>query len=110
MYDRNAAGRAIALGHVAGTKSTLLQMIARDLSSEIPGITKTSGICGGAARIAGTRIPIWTLVKYRKLGSSEAELLSMYPTLRSEDLANAWIYLHAHKAEIEQEITENEMA
>ena len=97
-------------------KVQLLQMIARDLliardlGSEILGISKTPGVCGGAARIAGTRIPVWTLVEYRKLGSSEAELLSMYPTLRSEDLANAWLYFRTHQGEIEQEISENEMA
>lgn len=90
-------------------KVQLLQMIARDLSDTVPGITKTPNVCGGSARIAGSRIPVWTLVEYRKLGSSEAELLSMYPTLRSEDLTNAWTYYRSHKSEIEQEIKENEL-
>ena len=49
-------------------KVQLLQMIARDLVGESPGISKTPGMCGGAARITGTRIPVWTLVEYRKLG------------------------------------------
>lgn len=93
-----------------GEKIQFLQIIARDLSGDIPGIVSTPGICGGAPRIAGTRIPVWTLVQYRQLGSSEADLLHAYPTLRSEDLANAWAYYRIHKEEIEQQIIENETA
>src|SRR5262249_37719114 len=31
------------------------------------GIEKTAGVCGGSARIAGTRIPVWQLVEARNL-------------------------------------------
>jgi uncharacterized protein (DUF433 family) len=44
------------------------------------------------------------------LGISEADLLRSYPTLRAEDLANAWAYVRAHHDEIEQQIQENESA
>jgi uncharacterized protein (DUF433 family) len=44
------------------------------------------------------------------LGTSEADLLRCYPTLRAEDLANAWAYFRSHKKEIEQQIRENEAA
>ncbi len=71
-------------------KIQFLQLIARDLSGDIPGIVRTPDVCGGDARVAGTRIPVWVLVQYRQLGATEADLLHMYPTLRSEDLANAW--------------------
>jgi uncharacterized protein (DUF433 family) len=53
---------------------------------------------------------VWVLGQYRKLGASEADLLRAYPTLRSEDLANAWAYDRIHKDEIEQQIVENEAA
>lgn len=91
-------------------KIEFLQLIARDLSDSIPGIVSTPDVCGGEPRIAGSRIPVWILVQYRKLGTTEAELLTMYPTLRSEDLANAWAYYRSHKEEIEQQIIENETA
>lgn len=91
-------------------KIQFLQLIARDLSGAIPGIVSTPDVCGGDPRIAGTRITVWLLVQYRKLGATEADLLRMYPTLRSEDLANAWAYYRGHKPEIEQQILENEMA
>jgi uncharacterized protein (DUF433 family) len=50
------------------------------------------------------------LVQARRLGSSEADLLRCYPTLRAEDLVNAWAYFRAHGNEIEQQIRENEVA
>jgi len=49
-------------------------------------------------------------VQARRLGASEADLLRWYPTLRTEDLANAWAYFHAHQEEIEQQIRKNEEA
>ena len=91
-------------------KLQLLQLIARDLGSATPGVESTPGICGGEARIAGTRIPVWVLVQFRKLGTSEAEILRAYPTLRAEDLANAWAYYRANKALVEEQILENENA
>jgi hypothetical protein len=33
-----------------------------------------------------------------------------YPSLRAEDLTNAWSYYNAHKSEIEQQIAEHEAA
>jgi uncharacterized protein (DUF433 family) len=74
------------------------------------GIEKTAGVCGGSARIVGTRIPVWQLVAARDLGVGEAQLLIDYPTLRAEDLVNAWSYAQAHHDEIQAEIRENEDA
>jgi uncharacterized protein (DUF433 family) len=74
------------------------------------GIEKTHGVCGGDARIAGTRIPVWQLVEARSLGASEAQLLSDYPNLRAEDLVSAWSYERSHREEIERAIHQNEVA
>ena len=57
-----------------------------------------------------TRIPVWLLEQARRSGVGEAELLRCYPTLRAEDLANAWAFVRAHRAEIERQIKENEAA
>jgi uncharacterized protein (DUF433 family) len=73
-------------------------------------IEVTAGVCGGVACIAGTRIPVWILEQYRRLGASEAELLRSYPTLRAEDLVNAWAYVCSHQSETEQHIKENNSA
>jgi uncharacterized protein (DUF433 family) len=53
---------------------------------------------------------LWILEQSRRQGVSEADLLRNYPTLRAEDLANAWAYVRAHRSEIERQIRENEEA
>jgi uncharacterized protein (DUF433 family) len=74
------------------------------------GIEKAAGVCGGSARISGTRIPVWQLVEARDLGVTEAQLLLVYPSLRARDLVNAWSYAESHRGEILAEIHENEVA
>ncbi len=91
-----------------GEKVKLLQLLVRDLSDEFEGIEKTEGVCGGAACIRQTRIPVWVLENARRQGVSEADLLLNYPSLTAKDLANAWDYFSLHTEEIEKDIAENE--
>src|SRR5438067_9727325 len=91
-------------------KAQVLQWVVQDLGDAFPGIESRSGVSGGEPCIVRTRIPVWILVQARRLGVSDAELLASYPTLRAEDLANAWAYYRSHRDEIEQQITENENA
>lgn len=93
-----------------GEKARLLQIVARDLGDAFPGIDSNPRVCGGEPCIIRTRIPVWILEQARRLGVSEADLLHSYPTLRAEDLANAWAYVRAHRDEIESQIRENEAA
>jgi|SRR3954453_18993869 uncharacterized protein (DUF433 family) len=89
-------------------KAQVLQWAARDLGDAFPGIETHPGVCGGEPCIVRTRIPIWVLEQARRLGTSEADLLKAYPTLRAEDLANAWAYVRSHRDEISRHIEENE--
>lgn len=91
-------------------KAYLLQLLARDIANSWPGVERTVGVAGGEACIVRTRIPVWVLENYRRLGWSEAHILENYPTLRAADLVNAWAYVDAHHTEIEQAIRENEAA
>ena len=91
-------------------KLEAIEILSHSLSQSWRGITKTPGVCGGDACIAGTRIPVWVLVISHRLGVSESELLYNYPTLAATDLANAWVYADANPDEIETEIRENEAA
>jgi uncharacterized protein (DUF433 family) len=91
-------------------KAQLLQWVARDLGDVSPGIEGRPGVCGGEPCIVRTRIPVWVLEQARRLGTSEADLLRSYPTLRAEDLVNAWTYVRAHRDEIEHQIRDNEDA
>ena len=97
-------------GMTRGEKALLLQWIVRDLGDAFPGIDAIPGVCGGEPCIVRTRIPVWLLVRARQLGTSEQELLRCYPTLRAEDLSNAWAYYRSHHVDIEQQIQENENA
>jgi uncharacterized protein (DUF433 family) len=91
-------------------KSQVLQWVVRDLGDAFPGIESSPEVCGGEPCIVRTRIPVWLLVQARHLGTSEAELLRAYPSLRAEDLANAWAYHRTHRHEIERQIQDNEAA
>ena len=89
-------------------QARLLASVAAEVSETFPGIAADVGVCGGSARIVRTRIPVWTLENYRRLGLSEGGILQAFPTLCAEDLVNAWAYIRAHREEIERDIAENE--
>ncbi len=91
-------------------KAQVLQWIAQDLGDAFPGIESSPSVSGGEACIVRTRIPVWVLVQARDLGTGEADILHAYPTLRAEDLSNAWAYYRVHKEEIDKAIQENETA
>jgi type III restriction enzyme len=71
-------------------------------------IATTSGVCGGSARLTGTRIPVWTLVCMRQSGIPDEGILRSYPALDPANLKAAWEYAGSHAEEIEREIRENE--
>jgi len=91
-------------------KAELIQILAESLADNWSGINKTPGVMGGDACIRNTRIPVWLLVSYRRLGLSEVKLLENYPTLTATDLANAWTYAKAYPEEIEVAIKKHNEA
>ena len=93
-----------------GEKAQLLKWVVQDLGNDVPGIDSRPDVCGGEPCIVRTRIPVWLLEQARRLGSSEQVLLAGYPTLRAEDLVNAWAYARSHAAEIDAQIRDNESA
>lgn len=108
----------LSLGDIVGAlpslkqaeKAQLLQRLVRDLGDAFPGIDSNPAINGGEPTIVRTWIPVWVLVRHHQLGATDAELLRDYPSLRAEDIANAWAYYRSHRDEIEQHITDNEQA
>ena len=91
-------------------KAQVLQWVVRDLGDAFPGIESTPDVAGGEPCIVRTRIPVWVLVQARRLGLGDGDILHAYPSLRAEDLANAWAYARAFRNEIEHQIAENESA
>lgn len=71
-------------------------------------ISKKAGRCGGEACIRDTRITVWGLVSYRRLGMSDAEILAAVQGLTADDLQAAWEYTAENPAEIDRAIQENE--
>ena len=69
-------------------------MTASDVGDAHPGVESSPGVCGEDPCIVRTRIPVWMLEQARRQGTSEAELLRAYPTLRAEDLTNAWAFAY----------------
>jgi len=91
-------------------KAELLQRLAQEVGNTWAGIEKTPGVSGGEACIVRTRIPVWTLENYRRLGWSEVAILENFPSLRAADLVNAWAYADAHGEEMDKAIRANEEA
>jgi uncharacterized protein (DUF433 family) len=91
-------------------KAEVLERLAQEIGDAWPGVEKTPGVAGGSACIVRTRIPLWLLEGYRRLGWTEAKILANYPTLRAADLVHAWAYVDTHRLEIDEEIRQNEAA
>ena len=91
-------------------KALILKWAIEELRGAFPGIDSRPEVCGGEPCIIRTRIPVWILEHARRLGATEQTLLANYPTLRAEDLQNAWDYARAHPSEIDSQICENEAA
>ena len=87
-----------------GEKAQILKWVVRELDGDFPGVDSPPGVCWGDPRVARTRIPIWRLENARRLGTTGQELLTAYPQLRAEDLANAWAFARSHAAEIDAQI------
>ncbi len=91
-------------------QAQVLRLVANNLADSFPGIDSRPDVCGGEPCIVRTRIPVWLLVRAKQCGTSEADLLRCYPSLRAEDLAEAWAYYRPHREEIDCQIVENEGA
>ena len=91
-------------------KAEVVERLAQEIGDTWPGIEKTPGVCGGSACIVRTRISVWVLEGFRRLGWDEAKILVNYPTLRAADLVHAWAYADVHRQEIDEAIRQNEAA
>jgi uncharacterized protein (DUF433 family) len=71
-------------------------------------ISKRPDRCGGDACVRDSRITVWGLVSYRRLGLADAEILASMHGLTAADLEAAWEYATANPNEIDQAIRDNE--
>ena len=75
-----------------------------------PHITSKNTICGGSPSIYGTRITVWSIIKWYKIGMSVEEIMREFPQLAPAQIHNAFSYYYDHQKEIEKAISELEAA
>jgi uncharacterized protein (DUF433 family) len=72
--------RELALARLSeAEKAHLAVQLLPAISHAFAGIERRPGVCGGDACVVRTRIPVWTLEQYRRLGWTEAQILDNYP-------------------------------
>jgi len=71
-------------------------------------IESTPGTCGGAPRIAGTRIRVSQIVLLIESGSSPDEIITSFPHLTLADVYAALTYYHDHRDVIDAEIRDGD--
>jgi uncharacterized protein (DUF433 family) len=75
------------------------------MAAGVERITKTPGICGGRACIAGHRVCVFDVVILREQnGSSPDEIVSHVPSITLADVHAALSYYYDHREEIQEEI------
>ena len=73
---------------------------------EIGHVVTTPGTCGGAPRIAGTRIRVSQLVLMTEQGMSADEIVRSLPHLTLGQVYGGLSYYHDHRQQIDAEIKE----
>ncbi len=72
-------------------------------------IEVTAGVCGGKPRIAGHRIRVQDIVAwYEFQGLTPDEIVSGYPQITLADVHAALAYYHAHRDEIQRQMSADE--
>jgi uncharacterized protein (DUF433 family) len=82
--------------------------MATDTTNKKSWVQKTPNVCGGRACIRNTRITVWGLVNTRRLGGTDEQILKNVVGLTPEDLLAAWDYYRENRAEIDEDIRDNE--
>ena len=78
-------------------------------SVEIQHVTKTPGVCGGKACIAGHRIRVMDIVVWHEMrGYSPDEIVDMFPGITLADVHAALAYYFDHRQEIEADFKRDE--
>lgn len=73
-------------------------------------ITETPGVSGGYPCIAGTRIPVRTVVRMYAITSDVAEVAEELPQLTREQIEAALAYYADHPDRVDDDIARNEAA
>jgi uncharacterized protein (DUF433 family) len=73
-----------------------------------PHVAKTPGVCGGKARIEGTRIRVNNVVFLHREGASDDKIREAYPDLTPAQIHAALAYYYDNPEEIDAELLADE--
>ena len=73
-----------------------------------PHISMQKDVCGGRSIVVGTRMPVWSIIKWYKLGMSVEDIIREFPQLTPSQVHDAFSYYYDNQEEIEKDIKENE--
>lgn len=82
--------------------------IAAKKSETHPYISRHKDVCGSRSIITGTRMPVWSIIKWYKLGMSIEDIIREFPQLTPSQVHDAFSYYYDNQKEIEKDIIENE--
>ena len=71
-------------------------------------LARSSNICGGRLHIDGTRVTVLQIATLYKRGETPEEIGQNFPQLNLSQVYAALAYYHANRAEIEQELADEE--
>lgn len=74
------------------------------------GAPLTPGVCGGRARIAGTRVPVHRIARYHRLGYSPEEMLALLDSLSLPQIYAALAYALSNPEETDQALRDEDEA
>lgn len=70
-------------------------------------INKTPGVCGGDACVGDSRIAVWSLEQWRRMGFDDDSILECHPELDQSGLDASREYAEAHPEEIAEALRLN---
>ena len=71
-------------------------------------IEATPGICGGRARLVGTRVPVHRVARYHHLGYAPEEMLGVLNSLSLSQIYAALAYALANPDEIQASLQDED--
>lgn len=75
---------------------------------EHPHVTRTPGLAGGAAVVAGTKFPVRSVVQYvLRQGLTPEEIVREFTQLTLPKIYDALSYYYDHQDEIDREMADN---
>ena len=82
-------------------------MATAKVTISYPHIAKTPGVCGGRARVEGTRLRVCNVVLLHKDGASDSKIREAYPDLTPAQTHAALAYYYDNREEIDAELDED---